>query len=104
MFWIDYVLFMLLLIYFSMDWLCVIWFGYWRICTFIVIFLGYIGCYYGVLLLRLNWVKKISSVFVIVKVLICLDLCVLVDILFRLKRFVDSSRVFFLINVICLKN
>lgn len=48
--------------------------------------------------------KKISSVFVIVKVLICLDLCVLVDILFRLKRFVDLSRVFFLINVICLKN
>lgn len=48
--------------------------------------------------------KKISSVFVIVKVLICLDLCVLVDILFRLKRFVDLSRVFFLINVICLEN
>lgn len=46
---------------------------------FIVIFIGYIGCYGG-FVIKVKLGKKISSVFVIVKVLICLDLCVLVDI------------------------
>lgn len=65
---------------------------------------GYIGCYYGVLSPRPNWAKKTSSALVTVKALICLDSCVLADILLRLKRSADSSRVSFLINVICPKN
>lgn len=58
MLWTDHVLPMSSLIYLSMDWLCVIWFGHWRTCTSIVTPSGYIGCYYGVLSPRPNWAKN----------------------------------------------
>lgn len=58
MLWTDHVLSMSSLIYLSMDWLCVIWFGHWRTCTSIVTPTGYIDCYYGVLSPRPNWAKN----------------------------------------------
>lgn len=57
MLWTDHALSMSSLIYLSMDWLCVIWFGHWRTCTSIVTPTGYIGCY-GVLSPRPNWAKN----------------------------------------------
>lgn len=59
---------------------------------------------WGLMSPRPNWAKKTSSALVTVKALICLDSCVLADILLRLKRSADSSRVSFLINVICPEN
>lgn len=65
---------------------------------------GYIGCYYGVLSPRPNWAKNEQCTCHRKSPNLSGLRCVLADILLRLKRSADSSRVSFLINVICPKN